>query len=71
MDKTLSQNIKEYEAEIDRSDISAQRRRHLNSQLNDLKKYQENHPNENHNPTPLELYCDLNPDALECRIYED
>jgi hypothetical protein len=30
-----------------------------------------NHPNEQKDPTPLELYCDLNPDALECRIYED
>jgi len=22
-------------------------------------------------PTALELYCDSNPEALECRVYED
>jgi len=24
-----------------------------------------------HDPTSLELYCDANPDADECRVYDD
>jgi hypothetical protein len=28
-------------------------------------------PDDDHDPTPLELYCDENPAALECRVYED
>lgn len=71
MDRTLSQHIEYDKNELDRSDISAQRRRHLSSELTDLEKYQNNHPNDEHDPTPLELYCDSNPDALECRVYED
>ena len=50
---------------------SSQRRRHLQNELESLKKYKENHPNEDHDPTSLELFCDENPDSLECRIYED
>jgi hypothetical protein len=51
--------------------ISPQQRRHIEGELEELEQYQENHPNDSHDPTPLELYCDSNPNALECRVYED
>ena len=51
--------------------VSPQARRHTEDELESLKSYKENHPNDTHDPTPLELYCDENPDALECRVYED
>jgi hypothetical protein len=51
--------------------INSQRKRFLESELEDLNRYMENHPDDDHDPSPLELYCDANPDALECRIYED
>jgi hypothetical protein len=50
---------------------SPQSRRHLEEELKSLEKYKENHPENSHDPTPLELYCDSNPNALECRIYDD
>lgn len=50
---------------------SPQTRRHVEGELESLEKYKENHPDDDHDPTPLELYCDANPDALECRIYDD
>ena len=50
---------------------SPQMRRHVEGELQDLKVYQERHPEDHHDPTPLELYCDNNPDALECKIYDD
>jgi hypothetical protein len=43
----------------------------LESELGSLEQYQVNHPDDNHDPTPLELFCDINPEAPECRIYED
>lgn len=70
-DRTISQHIEDDNEELDRSNISAQRRRHLEDELDSLEKYKTNHPEDSHDPTPLELYCDANPDALECRIYED
>lgn len=71
MDRTIKQHIDDDIKELDNKNISGQRRRHLESELNSLEKYQENHPNEEYDPTPLELYCNENPDALECRVYED
>lgn len=51
--------------------ISPQQRRHIEGELEELEAYVERHPNDHHDPTPLELFCDANPNALECRVYED
>jgi hypothetical protein len=71
MKNTISQHIKHNIEELDSKDLSGQRRRHLQNELNSLEKYHKNHPNDDYDPTPLELYCDENPDALGCRVYED
>jgi hypothetical protein len=70
MDRTLQQHINNDKDELDSHNTNSQRRRHLEDELDTLKKYQERHPNDEHDPTPFELYCDINPAALECRIYE-
>lgn len=56
---------------LDDPTISSQARRHTQEELTSLEKYKDRHPEDDHDPTPFELYCDENPDALECRIYED
>lgn len=71
MSRTLQQHINDDYDELDSPTTSSQRRRHLKDELDSLEKYQSNHPEENYDPTPLELYCDAHPDALECRIYDD
>lgn len=55
---------------------SAQQRRHIEGELEELELYAKNHAREieagdHHDPTALELYCEVNPEADECRIYED
>ncbi len=50
---------------------SPQQRRHTQNELDSLIKYQKDHPEDTHDPSPLELYCNEHPDALECKIYED
>jgi len=70
-DRTLQQHISDDKNELDNPELSSQRRRHIEDELESLEKYQSNHPGESHDPTPLELYCDENPAASECRIYED
>jgi hypothetical protein len=71
MGKSLQQHINKDKNELDNPNTSGQRRRHLEDELYALEKYQSNHPDDDYDPTPLELYCDANPNALECRIYED
>ena len=46
-------------------------RRHVADELDHLELYQVNHPGDDHDPTSFEMFCDENPEADECRIYED
>jgi hypothetical protein len=71
MAKTLQQHINDDRDELDNPEIGAQRRRHIEDELDALEQYQVNHPDEDHDPNALELFCDSHPDAAECKIYED
>lgn len=71
MDRTIQQHINDDLDELNNPNTNGQRRRHLENELDALEKYQTNHPDEDHDPSSLELYCDSNPDALECRMYDD
>jgi hypothetical protein len=70
-DRTLQQHINDDKDEIDNPTTNGQRRRHLQDELEHLEKYQTNHPDTDHDPTGFEMYCDENPNALECRVYDD
>lgn len=71
MNRTLQQHINDDRDELDNPETNAQRRRHIETELDALEQYQVNHPDEDHDPNALELFCDTHPDAAECRIYED
>jgi len=67
----IDQHIQKDEDLLSDPMISPQSRRHTEEELEALKSYKINHPDDDHDPTPLELYCEAHPDAVECRIYED
>lgn len=69
--ENIEQHIEADKEELSNPQLSPQRRRHLECELEELEAYAERHPEDHHDPTPLELYCDANPNALECRVYED
>ena len=69
--ENIEAHIEADKEELSDPQISAQRRRHIEDELEQLEAYAERHPEDHHDPTPLELYCDSNPSALECKIYED
>ena len=55
---------------------SPQQRRHIEEELHELEVYVENHKKEiaegdHHDPNALELFCEVEPEADECRIYDD
>ena len=56
---------------LDDPQTSPQARRHTEEELAALEAYSENHPNDHHDPSSLELYCDANPSAPECLVYDD
>jgi hypothetical protein len=55
---------------LDNPTTSPQQRRHTEEELKSLESYKNNHPEEVKDPTPLELFCNDNPDAQECRVYD-
>ena len=56
--------------ELNSDDINKQRKRYLTSYIGDLEQYTTNHPDATQVPSYLELFCDLNPDAPECRKFD-
>jgi hypothetical protein len=69
--ENIDQHIQKDEDLLSDPMISPQSRRQTEEELEALKAYKEHHPEDSHDPTPLELYCDANPGAIECRVYED
>ena len=69
--ENIEAHIKNDKQILDDPTISPQMRRHTQQELTDLEAYAERHPEDHRDPSSLELFCDNNPEALECRIYED
>jgi hypothetical protein len=69
--ENIDVHIAKDRAILDNPMISSQSRRHIEAELESLESYKKNHPDDLHDPNPLELYCDMNPSAPECRIYDD
>jgi hypothetical protein len=68
---SINEHINKNRSILSDPTISPQSRRHLESELEDLEFYVEINPGVVDDPTPLELFCSKNPDAAECKIYED
>ena len=71
--KSIDEHIKKDQSEIEAARASGDQAklRHLKHELHSLEEYKEHNPADKHDPTSLELYCDANPDADECRVYDD
>lgn len=66
----IEQHINHDKDLLDDPMISSQSRRHTEEELEALERWAQTHPEDHHDPSPLELFCNDNPNALECRIYD-
>ena len=69
IDAHIAQDRSELEAARSSGDKS--KAAHLEAELKDLEAYKAHHPDESKDPTPMEVYCDLNPEAPGCLVYDD
>jgi hypothetical protein len=69
--ESVEKHIEQDKKILDDPTVSSQARRHVEDELDALERWVKNHPNDEHDPTALELYCNDNPGALECRMYDD
>ncbi len=70
---TIDDHIQKDQSEIEaaRAAGDAGKVRHLENELKGLQEFKAHHPEDSHDPSPLEVFCDLNPEAPECRVYDD
>ena len=74
--ENIEQHIEKDKKILDNPLTSPNQRRHIEGELHELEVYAHNHRKEieagyHHDPSPLGLFCEMEPDADECRIYED
>ncbi|QNG29485.1 CP12 domain-containing protein [Synechococcus sp. LTW-R] len=70
---TIDEHIAKDKTEIEAAKAAGDQPkvRHLQDEVKDLEEYKTHHPGEQKDPSPLEVFCDLNPDAPECLVYDD
>jgi len=69
--ENINKHIEHDKKILDDPLTSSQSRRHVEEELESLERYHARHPEDEHDPTSLELFCDDNPGAVECKIYDD
>ena len=71
--KSIDDHIQKDQTEIEAAKAAgdAAKVRHYTEELKSLEEYKEHHPEDSHDPTSPELHCEANPDADECRVYDD
>ena len=67
---TINEYIQNAERELDNPMTNAQRKRHIENEIERLQQYKLSHPNVEILPTALELFCSEYPDSSECKIYD-
>ena len=45
--------------------------RKIEQQIKELEEFRQRHPEEANAPSPFEVFCDLNPSDINCRVYDD
>jgi|TARA_Y100000004_G_scaffold186075_1_gene237096 hypothetical protein len=73
---SIEQHIEKDKEILQNPLTSPQQRRHIEGELHDLEDWVEHHKEEieagdHHDPTPLELYCDQEPGAPECKMHDN
>lgn len=71
--KSIDEHIQKDKTELEAAKAAGDdaKVRHFEKELHSLEEYKEHHPDDSHDPTSLELHCEANPDADECRVYDD
>lgn len=70
---TIAQQLESYREALataqSRGDTAVARK--LEQQIADLEGFQARHPDVEEAPSPLEVFCDLNPSDINCLVYDD
>jgi hypothetical protein len=70
---SISEQLQAYETSLAEAQANGDEAiaRKLQQQILDLQAFQQRHPDEDVAPSPFEVFCDLNPSDVNCRVYDD
>jgi uncharacterized membrane protein (DUF106 family) len=70
---TIAEQLQTYQAALAEAQGKGDQAiaRKLQQQIKDLQDFQQRHPDEAVAPSPFEVFCDLNPSDVNCRVYDD
>ncbi|MFN7677483.1 MAG: CP12 domain-containing protein [Cyanobacteriota bacterium] len=70
---TIHEQLQTYRSELEEAKSKGDQAiaRKLEQRIQDLEEYQQRHPETAEAPSPLEVFCDLNPSNINCRVYDD
>jgi hypothetical protein len=70
---SIAEQLQSYRADLTKAQANGDQAiaRKLEQQIQDLEAFQQRHPEEGEAPSPFEIFCDLNPSDVNCRVYDD
>lgn len=70
---SIAEQLQAYRSELEQAQARGDQAiaRKLEQQLRELEEFQQRHPEEAEAPSALEVFCDLNPSNIQCRVYDD
>jgi hypothetical protein len=70
---SIAEQLQSYRTALEAAESKgdAATKRKLEQNIQDLEAFSERHPDATEAPTPLEVFCDLNPSEINCLVYDD
>jgi hypothetical protein len=70
---TFAEQLQSYRSALAEAQASGSHAvaRKIEQQIQELEEFQQRHPDEAVAPSALEVFCDLNPSNIQCRVYDD
>ena len=70
---TFAEQLQSYRSALDEAQAhgDAVVARKIEQQIAELEAFQQRHPEDIEAPSPFEVFCDLNPSNIQCRVYDD
>lgn len=70
---TIAEQLHAYRSDLAQAQANGDQAiaRKLEQQIRELEAFQQRHPDEAVAPSALEVFCDLNPSNIQCRVYDD
>lgn len=70
---TFSEQLQRYRSALASAQANGDQAvaRKVEQQIRDLEDFQQRHPDAAEAPSALDVFCDLNPSNIQCRVYDD